>query len=53
MCWRIAKRVVNFALIDPTAGATHNHARGVWPLWARGKAPSAKIGNHLFYNDVR
>jgi len=40
-------------LDDPTGGATHYHARGLMPAWARGQDPSAEIGNHLFYNDVR
>jgi len=37
---------------DPTRGSTHYHARYVNPRWARGKAPAAEIGRHVFYNDV-
>ncbi len=52
ICLRVARRAVAGALDDPTRGATHYHARSAWPYWARGRAPSAEIGNHLFYNDV-
>ncbi len=51
-CLRIARRAVAGALEDPTMGATHYHARGSFPPWARGRKTSAEIGNHLFYNDV-
>ena len=51
-CLRIARRAVHGGLDDPTGGATHYHARSVSPPWARGKAASAEIGRHLFYNDI-
>lgn len=51
-CLRIARRAVAGALEDPTNGATHYHAKGSFPPWARGRKTSAEIGNHLFYNDV-
>ncbi|MBT4769295.1 MAG: cell wall hydrolase [Rhodospirillaceae bacterium] len=51
-CRRIARRAVNGVLEDKTRGATHYHAQGVFPSWARGKAPSVEIGHHLFYNDI-
>ncbi len=51
-CLRIARRAAAGALQDPTDGATHYHARGAAPPWAAGRAPSAVIGNHLFYNNV-
>lgn len=51
-CLRIARRAIAGVIDDPTAGATHYHAKGVLPPWARGKVPSADIGNHLFYSDV-
>lgn len=40
---------------DPTDGATHYHARALFPLpgWAVGHTPCARIGNHVFYNDIR
>ena len=37
---------------DPTQGATHYHAKGVMPVWTQGKTPCARIGGHLFYNDI-
>ena len=52
ICLRIARRAIAGSVDDPTGGATHYHARGLLPAWARGREPSAEIGNHLFYNDV-
>ncbi|MCA1941149.1 MAG: cell wall hydrolase [Caenispirillum bisanense] len=49
---RIARRAVAGSLADPTAGATHYHARGIHPPWAWRLVPCAEIGRHLFYNDV-
>ncbi len=51
-CLRIARRAVRRVLKDPTRGATHYHAKGLLPPWARDKRPCAEIGHHLFYNDV-
>ena len=51
-CQRIARRAVSGTLSDPTEGATHYHAKSVSPPWARGKAPSAEIGGHVFYAEV-
>lgn len=51
-CLRIARRALAGTLRDPTVGATHYHAKGVLPPWARDRKPSAEIGNHRFYNDV-
>lgn len=51
-CRRIARRAVHGTLKDPTAGATHYHAVGDNPHWARGRAPAVEIGGHAFYNDV-
>ena len=50
---RIAKRAVRGALSDPTGGATHYHTAAIAPSWAAGHEPSARIGNHVFYNSVR
>jgi N-acetylmuramoyl-L-alanine amidase len=44
---RIAARAES--LKDATNGATHYHARGTDPYWARGETPVAAIGNHIFY----
>ncbi len=51
-CIRIARRAVAGTLGDPTGGATHYHGRTANPPWARGKAPSAEIGGHLFYANI-
>ena len=39
---------------DPTAGATHYHAARLAPppRWAAGHRPCARIGAHLFFNDI-
>lgn len=49
---RLARRALAGALDDATFGSTHYHARGIFPRWARGCAPAAEIGRHVFYNDV-
>lgn len=51
-CVRIACRAVAGSLADPTGGATHYHTAAVYPPWARGRAPTAVIGAHLFYANV-
>jgi spore germination cell wall hydrolase CwlJ-like protein len=51
-CLRIARRALAGTLSDPTGGATHYHSKRVYPPWAKGRAPSAEIANHLFYADV-
>ena len=51
-CLKIALRAVTHDLDDPSQGATHYHARGARPPWARGKTPVAAIGKHLFYADI-
>ncbi len=51
-CLRIARRALAGTLKDPTGGATHYHAKGLEPPWARDRKPSAEIGGHRFYNDV-
>ena len=52
LCIRIARRAVTGALTDPTGGATHYHSHAANPPWARGRAPTAEIGGHLFYADI-
>lgn len=52
ICVRIARRAISGSVADPTEGATHYHTSTCAPAWAKGKIPSAEIGNHLFYNDV-
>ena len=36
-----------------TKGATHYHTLDVHPYWAKGKRPCLRLGNHLFYNNVK
>lgn len=52
LCREIAAAALAGRLADPTGGATHYHARGLVPWWARGRAPCAAIGRHLFYRGV-
>lgn len=49
---RVARRAVAGALPDITGGATHYHAKGVMPYWAKGETPGAEIGRHVFYRIV-
>lgn len=49
---RIARRAVIGALEDITYGATHYHAAGIEPYWARREKPCAVIGKHIFYHIV-
>ncbi|MDA1091580.1 MAG: cell wall hydrolase [Proteobacteria bacterium] len=51
-CLRIARRALAGTLKDPTAGATHYHAKSVMPPWTKDRTPSATIGNHRFYNSI-
>jgi len=39
-------------MADTTGGATHYHTAGIEPSWAARCEPSARIGNHVFYNSV-
>lgn len=52
ICHRIARRALAGTLKDPTDGATHYHAGGIFPPWARGRMYTAEFGNHQFYNNV-
>lgn len=49
---RIARRAVYSALVDNTGGATHYHAKGADPYWAKKRKTSAIIGRHIFYRIV-
>jgi len=47
---RIARRAVVGVLDDATQGAaTHYHAAGISPYWAKRETPTAVIGSHIFY----
>jgi N-acetylmuramoyl-L-alanine amidase len=48
-CLRLARRAVNNVITDNTGGATHYHTDDIVPAWARGRSPTAIIGNHIFY----
>lgn len=41
--------IARCCLPDPTNGATHYHARGIYPFWSRHQKPTAIIGHHIFY----
>ena len=49
-CVAVAKRAVDGLLADLTVGATHYHRRDIRPGWAT--TPCARIGDHVFYNDI-
>lgn len=49
---RVARRALAGTLEDATDGATHYHAANIQPYWARGEAPVAVIGRHVFYRIV-
>lgn len=51
-CMKIAKTAVDTLLTDVTKGATHYHANSITAVWAIGKKPCARIGSHLFYNNI-
>ena len=34
---------------DPTFGSNHYHTENASPSWSKGKKPTVKIGNHLFF----
>ncbi|MGZ9109332.1 MAG: cell wall hydrolase [Micavibrio sp.] len=46
---RLARQAVTIGLTDPTNGATHYHAAGTDPYWARNEKPCAVLGRHIFY----
>lgn len=49
---RMAARAVAGVLDDITNGATHYHAVGILPGWAKGQKPVAVIGRHVFYRII-
>lgn len=46
---RVARRAAAGAMKDCTGGATHYHAPGVTPNWAKDQYFSVEIGQHRFY----
>jgi len=51
-CLEVARHAVGGTLADATGGATHYHAESILPGWAKRKSPCARVGSHLFYNDI-
>ncbi len=49
---RIARRALAGSLKDPTNGATHYHAAGTNPYWAKNENPVGVIGKHIFYRFI-
>jgi N-acetylmuramoyl-L-alanine amidase len=49
---RMGARAVAGVLTDITHGATHYHAVGVSPSWAKGRTPVVTIGRHVFYRII-
>ena len=50
---RIAEEILSGRSADPTGGALFYHTTAVAPLWSRGVAPIALIGNHVFFLRAR
>jgi N-acetylmuramoyl-L-alanine amidase len=52
ICLEISKKIISGVFPDLTKNADHYYSSflKVPPFWAKGKKPSVKIGNHLFFN---
>ena len=48
----VAARVMGNLTTDKTHNSLHYHHHGISPRWITGKQPVAKIGQHLFYNNI-
>ena len=48
-CLMVTAGVLTGNFPDPTGGANHYHAKSVNPKWARGKEPTVRLHNHVFY----
>ncbi len=46
---KIAEATIDDELVDITGGATHYHAKSIYPSWASSLTQTAQIGNHIFY----
>ena len=55
--WRLARQIAEEILAgrsaDPTGGALFYHSVAVAPRWSAGVAPTARIGDHLFFRTAR
>lgn len=49
---RMARRAYHGVLDDITHKATHYHAAGIHPVWAKNEKPVTVIGGHIFYKLV-
>lgn len=49
LCKTIANDAIRGALKDITGNADYYHTTGIMPTWAKGKIPTARIGDHVFY----
>jgi hypothetical protein len=50
--WKVAEAVYHGRQVPVLEEALFYHATYVKPSWARGKQPVARIGRHVFYNEV-
>lgn len=53
-CLVVAELSLANIIVDITRGSTHYHTASMgWPeSWGEPRAPAARIGGHLFYNNV-
>lgn len=49
----IARELVEGRSVDPTGGARFYHTRAIRPTWAAYGVGRQRIGQHVFYSDVR
>lgn len=51
----LAKKAISGELADLTHGSCYYFAKTMnpWPVWARGKQPTADIAGQLFFNNVK
>lgn len=51
----LANKALAGNLVDLTNGSCYYFAKSMnpWPVWARGKLPSADIAGQLFFNNVK
>ena len=49
----VTQVLVSAVTSDPTKGATHYHAKGYDPAWAKSGRWVGSIGNHVFYSEVK
>lgn len=52
-CIAAAAAVMTGLEPDPTERSHHYHTASIKPSWSRGFEPVTRIGDHVFYNDMR